>query len=76
MQRPGLTLHDRVHETGSTTDMQLVLHMWLAGVSRCSFSDNCFATEGLYKVNRQLLYHRLCGSCVGKNGSYAPIEAT
>ena len=32
MKRPGPTLHVIVHETGSTTDMQLVLHKWLAGV--------------------------------------------
>ena len=31
MKRPGLTLHDRVHEICSTLDMQLVLHKWLCG---------------------------------------------
>src|SRR3954467_542439 len=31
MKRPGLTLHDIVHETCSTLDMQLVLHKWLCG---------------------------------------------
>jgi hypothetical protein len=31
MKRPGLTLYILVHETCSTLDMQLVLHMWLYG---------------------------------------------
>ena len=31
MKLPGLTLHDHVHETCSTLDMQLVLHKWLCG---------------------------------------------
>ncbi|KAK1680533.1 hypothetical protein QYE76_041381, partial [Lolium multiflorum] len=32
MKRLGLTLHDRVHETCPTFDMQLVLHKWLCGL--------------------------------------------
>ena len=44
-------------ETGSALDMQLVLHMQLAGVSRSSYSENQFATAGLNKVNKQLVYH-------------------
>ena len=58
MQWPGPTLHVRVHETGSALDMQLVLHMQLAGVSRYSYSKNSFTTAVLNKVNKQLVYHR------------------
>ena len=39
MKRPGPTLHVIVHETGSTTDMQLVLHKWLAGVCLSYYSQ-------------------------------------
>ena len=39
MKRPGPTLHVIVHETGSTTDMQLVLHKWLAGVYLSYYSQ-------------------------------------
>ena len=34
-------------ETGSALDMQLVLHMQLAGVSRSYHSETKFAKEGL-----------------------------
>ena len=37
MQRPGPTLHDHVHESGSPIDMQLVLHK---GVWRVFVSPN------------------------------------
>jgi len=48
-------------ETGSALDMQLVLHMQLAGVSRSHYSENHLFNGGLEKVNKQLVHQRLCG---------------
>ena len=43
LKQPGPTLLVRVRETGSTIDMQLVLHKWLAGVCfSCSSEDAIF----------------------------------
>ena len=42
MKWPGPTLHDHVHETGSTIDMQLVLHKggWRVSVSPTLVESN------------------------------------
>ena len=64
MKRPGPTLHVIVHETGSTTDMQLVLHKWLAGV--------CLSYYSQYLIYNELLITWLSSlwfMFVGKNGS-------
>ena len=47
MKRPGLTLHDQVHETGSPTDMQLVLYKggWLVSVSP-TLVESSLTTDG------------------------------
>ena len=47
LKRPGPTLLVRVRETGSTLDMQLVLHMWLAGDCFSCYSEMRSSTEGL-----------------------------
>ena len=64
MKRPGPTLHVIVHETGSTTDMQLVLHKWLTGV--------CLSYYSQYLIYNELLITWLSSlwfMFVGKNGS-------
>ena len=43
--RPTLLVH--AQETGSTNDMQLILHMWLAGVCFSSYGEMRSAMEGL-----------------------------
>ena len=49
---PGPTLLVHARKTGSTIDMQLVLHKWLAGVCFSSFGEMRSATEGLSKGNK------------------------
>ena len=49
LKRPGPTLLVHARETGSTIDMQLVLHKWLAGVCFSSHGEMRFAMEGLSK---------------------------
>ena len=49
LKRPGPTLLVHARETGSTVDMQLVLHKWLAGVCFSSYGEMRFAMEGLSK---------------------------
>ena len=64
MKRPGPTLHVIVHETGSTTDMQLALHKWLAGV--------CISYYSKYLIYNELLITWLSSlwfMFVGKTGS-------
>ena len=64
MKRSGPTLHVIVHETGSTTDMQLVLHKWLAGV--------CLSYYSQYLIYNKLLITWLSSlwfMFVGKNDS-------
>jgi hypothetical protein len=46
-QRPGPTLRVVLRETGSATNMQLVLHKRLAGVSRSHFSESQISNGGL-----------------------------
>jgi hypothetical protein len=46
-QRPGPTLRVGLRETGSATNMQLVLHKRLAGVSRSHFSKSQISNGGL-----------------------------
>src|SRR3954471_9725667 len=66
MKRPGLTLHDVVHETCSTLNMQLVLHKWLCGclslplyyrsnLQRALDSSNINVVVLVRKLNRHLL---------------------
>ena len=47
MKRPGPTLHVIAHETGSTTNMQLVLHKCLAGVCISYYSQYLIYNEFL-----------------------------
>ena len=47
LKRPGPTLCVHAREAGSTIDMQLVLHKWLAGVCFSSYGEMRFAMEGL-----------------------------
>ena len=49
LNRPGPTLLVHTRETGSTIDMQPVLHKWLAGVCFSSYGEMRFAMEGLSK---------------------------
>ena len=55
MKRPGPTLLVRLRETGSVTDMQLVLHKQLAGVCLSYYSGYLIAMGELEKVNKQLI---------------------
>ena len=47
LKQPGPLVHAR--EIGSTIDMQLVLHKWLAGVCFSSYGEMRFAMEGFLK---------------------------
>ena len=49
LKRPGPTLLVHACETGSTIDVQLVLHKWLAGVCFSCYSEMQFSMEGLSK---------------------------
>ena len=61
-RRPGPTLLVIARETGSMTNMQLVLHKWLAGVSFSIYGEMRSTMGGLSKgyLNKRLSYHR-CG---------------
>ena len=47
LKRPGPTLLVHARETGSTIDMQPVLHKWLVGVCFSSYGEMLFAMGGL-----------------------------
>ena len=57
LKRPGPTLLVHARETGSTIDMQLVLHKWLAGVCFSCYSEMQFSMEGLSKGYKISDYH-------------------
>src|SRR3954463_3032847 len=74
MKRPGLTLHDIVHETCSTLNMQLVLHKWLCGclslpleyrsnLQRALDSSNINVVVLVRKLDRHLLKPKPCKIC-------------